>query len=289
MSSIKKVRIAGVVVLFNPQPDIISNIYSYLDELGRLFVVDNSIKRDDQYYTLINRIKETSKVVYIDNGSNVGIAKALNIGAERAVSEEFDFLLTMDQDSSFPEHGIRKLVKSISELSLINVGILAPNHSSRLNVINESDIEEVRTTMTSGNLLNLQAFQNTGLFREEYFIDYVDHEYCIRLRKNGYQIIQLNSVDIIHKLGNITRKKILGITIAFTDHEPIRRYYITRNRMRMVFEQLLSDPIFCFNALIAEFEELFKIILLEDRKYEKLRYLFRGFKDFLIGKFGKYE
>lgn len=36
------------------------------------------------------------------------------------------------------------------------------------------------------------------------FIDSVNHEYCLRLQKNGYKVIQLNTAIFEHNLGNRT-------------------------------------------------------------------------------------
>jgi GT2 family glycosyltransferase len=47
--------------------------------------------------------------------------------------------------------------------------------------------------MSSGNLLNLAAFKQVGAYNESFFIDYVDHEYCLRLKKKRFSILTLKN------------------------------------------------------------------------------------------------
>ena len=97
--------------------------------------------------------------------------------------------------------------------------------------------------MTSGNLVNLDAFRQVGPFMDELFIDSVDHEYCIRLQINGYKVIQLNGVLLEHTLGERRKhlfiyplnffkknKSIVSYKIV-NNHNYIRKYYMVRNRL----------------------------------------------------------
>lgn len=43
--------------------------------------------------------------------------------------------------------------------------------------------------MQSANLVNVEVYKKLGKYREEYFIDCVDYEYCLRARENQYSII----------------------------------------------------------------------------------------------------
>ena len=72
------VRIAGVVVLYNPREDVLGSIGSYISQIEVLFAVDNSEHPDP---AVTDRIRNAGNVVYLWNGGNAGIAAALNIGA----------------------------------------------------------------------------------------------------------------------------------------------------------------------------------------------------------------
>ena len=64
-----------------------------------------------------------------------------------------------------------------------------------------------------------------GGFNDNYFIDYVDVEYCLRLNVEGYKIIQVNAARLYHNEANLEIKRIVGKTIYPYNHNPIRFYY----------------------------------------------------------------
>ena len=118
-------KYAGVVVLFNPDDKVLENIKTYINYLDKLYVVDNTPNSDN------SKLFNNKKIEYIANRENKGIAYALNIGAKRALKENFDFLLTMDQDSSFPKGSVKKIIDYIednSEYVMRKVGIVSAYH-----------------------------------------------------------------------------------------------------------------------------------------------------------------
>ncbi len=195
-----KLRIAGVVVIYNSDESIINNIASYIHQIEKLFIVDNS---ELPNYTLVNLLKKIPSVIYISNAKNEGIAKALNQGANAAIEQGFDYLLTMDDDTSVPDNMVNEMVSFVERHKGIPIGILAPQSVPEL--VNDN-YKSVFITITSGNLVNLKAFLDCGPFLDELFIDWVDHEYCMRLKRKGYEIIELSYLHIQHRLGNQKNK-----------------------------------------------------------------------------------
>ena len=61
--------------------------------------------------------------------------------------------------------------------------------------------------MTSGNLLSLKAFKSVGRFHDDFFIDYIDIEYCIRMNYNNYDVIRINDIVLEHDEGNLVKRK----------------------------------------------------------------------------------
>jgi len=275
-------KIAGIVVLYNSDENVIDNIKSYLDNIEVLYVVDNSTEKK---VGIINTIKSLNKTVYIDNNGNKGVANALNVGASLASRAGYEWILTMDQDSRFiSAGGIERMSRAASIYS--KIAIISPLHTSKVanSLDDRSEFSIVSTTLTSGNLLNLKAFQEIGGFRDDYFIDYVDHEFCLRARLFGFIIVRCNSVILEHNLGDIKKHR-LGST---TNHSPIRRYYITRNRLYTMYLYRHFDPSFFWGEMFAIFAETIKIILYEGQKFEKLLMIYRGYRDFKKGIGGEY-
>ena len=224
-SSIDNNKIAAVVVLYKPSSEIIKNIDTYINEVARLYIIDNS-EIKSQY---LNDFLSHSKVEYLPNYKNLGIAAALNIAIDKAINSGFLFLLTMDQDSYFEKGSLEKLIIYIAQSD--SIGIYSPFHRNKYftNPPNNRDTEEVTDVMTSGNLLNLDVVKKIGKFKEDYFIDYVDIEYCLRLRKSGYKILRVNNSFLFHNEADLTQKKFLGYEVYPPNHSPNRWYYKIRN------------------------------------------------------------
>jgi rhamnosyltransferase len=281
-------KIAGVVVLYNPDKECIKNINSYLDQVNFLYLVDNSKIQNTE---LCNKLILSSKVKYIANEMNLGIAHALNQAVVLAKQDNFSFLLMMDQDSSADSELIRYYADYLSSNDISKLGILSPVVVYLPEIINtdSTSIKEIEVAITSGCLLNLNASQKSGPFDEKLFIDYVDFEYCLRLRKMGFSIIQIGKAKIYHQLGNLEKRDFLFKTIYVTHHLPTRYYYRTRNRLYVDKKYISSFPLFVLKDFFVFLNELLKIIFFEEKKSLKIKLILYGFYDFLLSKYGKFE
>ena len=104
--------INGIVVWYNPDDKMILNIETYINEVEKLYIVDNS---DNSNIEKIKLLKENKKIEYIYYGENKGIAYALNIGLKKGLENEAKYLLTMDQDSYFEENYLERYLNLIEK------------------------------------------------------------------------------------------------------------------------------------------------------------------------------
>ncbi len=284
---VQKPDIAAIVVLYNPDNEVLSNINSYIDQVDKLYAVDNS---DNLNSVLVERIKLNNRIEYISNHGNVGIAAALNVGVKKAIAEGYEYLLTMDQDSEASPLMVSKLLECFRIDSAI--ALVAPLlfHPEGRRIIHHTDnfCEQVFTAWTSGNLINLKIYGKTGGFKEELFIDYVDHEFCLRINKMGYMVYVCNKAKLKHNLGKIKEVNLFFRKVYPTNHSALRLYYRTRNRfyVKKVFKN--DFPEF-FKQDTKDFWRTFlKVILFESERLKKIRYCLKGFNDYKKNIFGKY-
>ena len=274
-------KLAAVVVWYNPTDKEKENIDSYLKYVDRLYIVDNS--------DIKSNIKNTNKIEYIFNNENLGIAKALNIGAKLAIDNKYKWLITMDQDTKFQNDDINKVKDYIESNNTKDIGIVSPWHKTKLHVKKPTEkIDYPIDVMTSGNFLNLEIYQKIGGFKDEYFIDGVDIEYCLRLKKNNYKVLRLNDIEIIHNLGNIEYKYFLKKELLCLNHNYLRVYYRVRNYNYIKEEYKDIAPEFC-NILVKMKALVWCIIFYEKDKFRKLRSVYYGKKDFKKKIYGKYN
>lgn len=253
-------KLAAVVVWYNPSniTNIIENIKSYADFLEKVYIVDNSSTNNSEL------AEKLSNAVYIPNFKNLGIAAAQNIGCDHAIKDGFDWVITMDQDSRFLDGDFEKY-KVLAESYSIqekNVASFSPNmcapdkkqiaisiliknqikkclglYKNNFPNAQKSDVEYVKRVIASGNIINLNIWNSIGKFDEAFFIDEVDHEFCIRLFLNNFKIVRFNNVYLKHSLG--TRKRTFFPKCTY--HNNFRLFYIFRNKL-IVFKRYGKNP-----------------------------------------------
>ncbi len=282
MSS-NKDKIAAVVVLYNPECDIINNLQSYINQVNKLFIIDNSTVLNQE---LANQIKQFDNIEYLKNPYNVGIASALNTGAVKAIGQSFEFLLTMDQDSSFSNGAVENMLNEL--LDNKKIGILSPFliHVNNPKTPSGDKLTKITVAMTSGSIIRLSAYQEIGGFEEKLFIDYVDNEYCLRMQLFGYKIMQLNSAYLYHNLGDVRAKNFFFIKVFPTNHSPIRLYYRTRNRFYVYSKYKKFSHNYILKDVWLFIKEIIKIILYESNAMKKIKMILFGYMDFRKNIFG---
>ncbi len=277
-------KVAGIVTLYNPDSEVKKNIESYLSDLDKLYIIDNTPNKDNKQV-----IPSSNKIVYLPQYDNVGVATALNIGAKKAIKDKYNWLLTMDQDSRFKKNQLLKMIGYIENNDCKKIGLISPWH-----VINtgakkpKEEIDYPLEVMTSGNIINLQAYKKIGGYKDWYFIDDIDIEYCMNLNINGYKIVRLNYIELKHDLGDIEIKHKLGRDFVCSNHNYIRRYYMVRNTFYLCDSYYKYFPEYCKFLKRGLRGQLQNIILFEKDKFRKVRNMYRGYKDYKKNKKGKY-
>ena len=291
-------KLPAIIILYNPVKEMIDNIKSYSSFFSMVYIIDNS---EPDYYLPFHEISVIQNMKYLKNKANLGIACALNQGAELAISEGHKWVFTFDQDSKPTEEMVILLSSFITKIESQNTGIISPYHELLYSnkVAEMPEYEEKIEVMTSGNLLNLEVYKQVGPFMNDLFIDSVDHEYCLRLQKNGYKVIQFNTAILEHNLGDGTEhffirplnlfkknKKLLSKKIV-NNHNYIRKYYIVRNRLYVSNEYKHDFPNYreiMLKSIVGEFSN---VIFYEKDKIRKLKSMIAGIFDYKRKKLGK--
>lgn len=280
----KIMKISATVIWYNPDDENIKNIRTYIDYVEKLYIIDNSKENNKKLADSLNNLKTE----YIYNDKNLGIAKALNLACEKAVNDNFEWILTMDQDSSFDSNYINEYFKTFIDVEKMNTGIFSPRHILKNDVDkidNNKEFVEVDHVMTSGNLLNLKIWEEIGKFDENLFIDEVDSEICFRIIEKGYKVIQLNKIRMFHELGNLEKRNFFTRKISVLNHNHIRKYYIMRNKFYMLKKYKKYRLRYIYYIL----NDFFKVIFYEKDKLRKLKYMFKGITDFMKNKMGELD
>jgi rhamnosyltransferase len=142
----------------------------------------------------------------------------------------------------------------------------------------------VTTAVTAGVLMRLDVMDEIGGFREDFFIDYVDAEFCLRARSHGFKIAVACNVRMQHRLGDRDEQR-RGPFIFFpTHHPPERRYYFGRNRMPMLWMYVLRFPHWFLYDLVAGTYGMIRMLLTESQRKQKPLAFLRGYSTMWSGR-----
>ena len=283
-----KDRICAVIVTYNPAHAFLDNIATVAPQVCHIVVVDNGSESATQQHLLM--LEAGNDCTVIRNPQNLGIAAALNLGVKYATEAGFNWIVTFDQDSRVSDGFIAKMLETYQQFrNPEKVAIIAPTYVDRESGISQPIMQTVNgrilVTMTSGNMLPASVFQRVGTFDESLYMDYVDIEFCLRARSKKMVIIQSPAI-LFHSCGRLTRHRLFGRRFGASNHSAERRYYITRNRLRLMLPYA-TDWSWLWREVKMMLAEATKIALVEDNKWKKFRAMAAGTADALSGKMGK--
>ena len=228
-------NICAIIVTYYPDPDFPQRLQRIAEQVDRIVLVDNGTQ-GKALETVDRAAQMLGNLDMISNNANLGIATALNQGAKKALDNHYPWVITFDQDSLPAAQMVNKLLKFWEryphrrELMILGPEVRIHNFSSQPDILsNHNTHKEVTHVITSGSLIASRAFESAGYFLDNLFIDYVDIEYCLRLRSRGHKIIQVKEALLDHRLGHIEKRKLLWKTVHPSHHDAQRRYYQYRN------------------------------------------------------------
>ena len=232
-SSLHESSICAVVVTYQPDHLFADRISRILRQVGAVVIVDNG--SNAVATRLLRELAADLKITLHVNLENLGVASALNIGIRHAIALGCTWVLLLDQDSIVAENMVEELLAAREayphreKLAVIGSGFSDINRKTPVESGSAALWEEVNEVITSGSLIPLSVHAIVGPFRDEFFIDCVDIEYCLRARAKGFLIIKTRKLLMLHAIGIYTQHRWLWRKRWTTNHPSERRYYIARN------------------------------------------------------------
>lgn len=288
-----KSDVCAVIVSYNIGTDLLKCFNSIYNQVNEVVIVDNGSNMET--ISVLNGLEQLPNVKIFYNKENRGIAVALNQGVRYAINKGYDWVLTLDHDSKATPEMIERMLGAYNNLNdseKNDTFIIVPRHveerfHKNINTYNQLKNNFVITEITSGNLVKTATYREIGFYEEKLFIDYVDHEFCLRLKKYNKKILYVPNAILLHNLGITQTGNFLNRKVAYTNHSSLRRYYITRNRMYVWAKYLAIAPKWVIKNMIAFFKEIIKIILYENDKKRKFKMILKGINDAVKGNFGR--
>jgi rhamnosyltransferase len=241
------IDVCAVLVTYHPDSGFPARLSRIVPQVGETVIVDNGSR--DESSSMLRELSAWPALTVVNNAENLGIAGALNIGVQHSLARGYSWAILLDQDTQVDEDMVERLLAARASWAggrLAAVGSRFRDTNARPAEIRRLDAsgelwEEVESVITSGSLLSLEAYAAIGPFRNEFFIDHVDTEYCFRARAAGFRVIETRRPLMSHTIGAPTVHRMLGKTTWTTNHSPDRRYYIARNNTVLLREYGTSE------------------------------------------------
>ncbi len=281
-------HVTAVVVTHNPPAGFAARLETVLQQVGRVIVCDNGSAHTPELPQ-----SHASNIHLLDMGENRGIAAALNAGIAQAHAQGATHALLLDHDST-PAAGMVEALLN-SGKSVANVAIRVPRIRYGHPQIrcrwpqaygrwrfrfayadNMSTAQPVDLAIGSGMLLDLSIWHRHGGFDETLFIDLVDTEYCLYLRRLGYAVVAVPQAELQHSLGEVQQRRLLGIKTYPTHHSAARHYTINRNRIVLSYRYGWRYPNWLAYEWLGAVKLAVKALCFEPGRLRKLGQMVRG-------------
>ncbi|MBI5806385.1 glycosyltransferase family 2 protein [candidate division TA06 bacterium] len=195
--------------------------------VSKIIIVDNG-STDDSGRILKEKYVDERSIEFIVNDKNEGFSRGINIGVIKAIKENPDYILLLNNDAFLDVNCINNLLKAF--VANNRCGVAGPrifySHKKDIiwqggghfncwtggNVVPEKNRipkvfkdEYVNATFMTGciMLIKREVFEEIGLLDEDIFFYEEDVDFCLRAAKAGFKLIYVPSAVAWHKVEGI--------------------------------------------------------------------------------------
>ena len=282
-------EIGAVVVTYHPDAAFASRVAACAKQVADTVIVDNA--SNESVRRLLAELALDEGIHLLQNEKNLGVATALNQGVRWLRERGYRWALLLDQDTVPSDHMVEILIDvyhAVDEPE--HIAVVGSNYSGQDGAPayrcrgNESRWMTRKTVITSGSLISMRVFDLIGPFRDDLFIDHVDHEYCLRAASRGFKTIMTCRPAMTHVIGEKARRRIAGFVIATSVYSPERHYYKGRNHVIMTRAFLFQHPLWVMKLFVSKARDMVLMCLFDDQRMAKLKSTALGYVHGVTGK-----
>lgn len=251
-----KLKIAIIVLNYNGRKDTLECIRSLAKVQKDNFLVETIVVDNGSDDGSAKAFVKLRGIKLILNDRNLGYSGGNNVGIKKALSLGADYIFVLNNDTLVDKNILISLVHAASAGDIISPKIyFAPGfefHKGRYqkselgkviwyaggaidwpNIIGQhlgvdevdkgqfSQMKEIDLATGAAMFVKRAVFEKTGLFDEKYFLYLEDMDFCVRAKKAGFKIIFEPGAIVWHK----------NASSSGGSGSPLQDYFITRNRL----------------------------------------------------------
>ncbi len=289
-------KIFAVIVTYYPDYDRLLRIIETLVNSNlNVVIIDNTGASFDS--SIFNSYLHQNVFVYRSK-RNRGIAAAQNFGIKVSLRNHSDIILFFDQDSIFDQEFITSLLHPLEkiEVCVSTPSIVDPNSGYRYpsifvnefgfvkkSYVQPKSLAKVSIAISSGMAIRSSVFQKVGFFDEDYFIDYVDTDFCFKCKSNSIDIYVAPNAIMKHPISdNMTDYKFMR---GF-QYGGVRIYYQIRNSI-LFFKKDYIPIMFGIREISSQIIHILFAGILSGKPLSYCTILIKGLKDGIFNVKGK--
>ncbi|MCI1987552.1 MAG: hypothetical protein LKJ69_12995 [Lactobacillus sp.] len=230
-----------VVVAYNPElPAFTAKLRTWAQVCPHIVVANNG---DPLTVKL-------PQVTILELDGNRGIAAAHNAGIAKLKADGVAYAFLMDQDSSVSGSFFNAMWAQwpVVQAAVPQLGMLSPLvkdvhlhkqlpifqiQNNAITTVQPQPAQAAYLTETlpiaSGCLVAVSAFDAVDGEKADWFIDWVDFEFALALRRQGLAVATTTAVEMAHQIGQTEPRRFLTKTIYPSNAPVFRDYYYVRN------------------------------------------------------------
>lgn len=228
-------KVCAVIVTYNRLETLrtaLDHILAQTVPPATILIADNNSTDGTRDFLHTLQEQENIHCLYLDAniGSAGAIARAMSYGLTLSA---YDYFWILDDDTFYEKHALRELIDHIktTEFSLLGLHGARIRFGKKIPLTPGLQLQQADYALIDGALIRTAAIQAVGVVNEKFFMMCDDHEYCMRLRKNGFTIgVLQNGSD---------NRLYLGGQGRFTRATLWRGYYSSRNHL-LILKQYFS-------------------------------------------------
>jgi len=308
-------KVACVIVAYNNGDNIGKLLDSLLTQskpIDEVIVIDNA--SSDDTATVVKG--KSPQVTLLANATNTGVGGGYAQGMDYAYQKGYEWIWLLDGDSLPQASALEELAKAFPSLKPVHpkIGILASCPVSPLTnerydgclwrgrfvalpreLATSQEPFLIDSTISSGCLVSRRVVKDVGLPRADFFMDFVDHEYNLRVRRNGYEIMFIPASIIYHEIGEsrVIKSQIIRAIARLATRGPLgveapwRQYYMVRNQIYTFWHEFRNYKALFFVTLFVMRMIIGMFLFNDKEKVKRIRYIILGLKDGFKGRLGK--
>lgn len=270
-----KKRILAVVIAYYPDMSMLTkNMKAFVEQVDKVIVWDNTPGGDsDLACQSLPGGEKTERMS--EDGKNMGISYVLNRIWHYAAEHGYDYLLTMDQDSLLSNFAL--YVEETVRATDAPQGIYCPQ-VGRKTKGNEL-YQRVDYGITSGTLVSIDILNRLGGYREDFFVDGIDIELCLRAKRNGIGTYMVTNCQLEQRFGNPKTTRILGHDNHTLNYSPRRLEEIVKTHLILLRDYPCSFSLRKKMIMTYFWKLPQKVLFLEEDKWNKFKAMGRGIRE----------